>query len=120
MSQRSHPVRIRSIGLYLPEQRESNYEKAVRVGFQREFLEDKLGVVARSVMEPGETTSDLAIRAFNALAQRTTLPTEEIQLLAVVTQHPDFKVPHTAAIVHNRLGLTKQCMTFDISQGCAG
>ncbi len=120
MSEHSNHVRIRSIGLYLPSHRESNYEKAERVGFTPEFLEHKLGVIARSVMEPGETTSDLAIRAFNALAQRVELPSEQIQLLVVVTQHPDFKVPHTAAIVHNRLGLTKQCMTFDISQGCAG
>jgi 3-oxoacyl-[acyl-carrier-protein] synthase-3 len=116
----SNHVRIRSIGLYLPDKREANYEKAERVGFDRDFLEHKLGVVALSVMEPGETTSDLAIRAFDDLAGRMELPTKQIQLLVVVTQHPDFKVPHTAAIVHNRLGLAKQCMTFDISQGCAG
>ncbi len=120
MSDNRNHLRIRSIGLYLPDKRESNYEKAERLGFTRDFLENKLGVVARSVMEPGETTSDLAVRAFNALAQRAELPLDEIQLLVVVTQHPDFKVPHTAALVHNRLGLTKRCMTFDISQGCAG
>jgi len=116
---RNH-VRIRSIGLYMPSTRVSNDEKAERVGFDRDFLENKLGVVARSVMEPGETTGDLAIRAFNALAERADFPRDEIQLLVVVTQHPDFKVPHTAAIVHNRLELGKHCMTFDISQGCAG
>ncbi len=115
-----HPVRIRSIGLYLPSTRVSNYERAAKVGFERDFLENKLGVVARSVMEPGETTSDLAVRAFNALAERIELLRDEIQLLVVVTQHPDFKVPHTAAIVHNRLELGKHCMTFDISQGCSG
>lgn len=120
MSNDRRPVRIRSIGLYLPSTRSSNYEKAEQVGFTREFLENKLGVVSRSVMEPGETTSDLAIRAFNALVERSEFSRSEIQLLAVVTQHPDYKVPHTAAIVHNRLELTKQCMTFDVSQGCAG
>ena len=71
-------------------------------------------------MEPGASTSDLAVLAFEALAERTELPCDELQLLVVVTQHPDFKVPHTAAIVHNRLGLPKHCMTFDVSQGCAG
>ena len=115
-----NPLRIRSIGLHLPDLRESNYKKAQRVGFDRDFLENKLGVVSRSIMEPGETTSDLGIRAFEALADRADLPRDQIQLLVVVTQHPDFKVPHTAAIVHNRLGLSKHCMTFDISQGCAG
>jgi len=120
MSDVRDPIRIRSIGLYIPSMRASNYEKAKKVGFDRDFLENKLGVVARSVMEPGATTSDLAIRACNALVERTGLPRDEIQLLVVVTQHPDFKVPHTAAIVHNRLELAKHCMTFDISQGCSG
>ena len=55
-----------------------------------------------------------------ALAERADLPRDEIQLLVVVTQHPDFKAPHTAALVQNRLPLAKHCMTFDISQGCAG
>jgi 3-oxoacyl-[acyl-carrier-protein] synthase-3 len=120
MSVNCDQLRIRSIGLYLPSKRESNLEKAERVGFERDFLERKLGVLQRSVMEPGETTSDLGIRAFKALARRSELPCDAIQLLVVVTQHPDFKVPHTAAIIHNRLGLGKHCMTFDISQGCAG
>ena len=115
-----HEIRLRAIGLHLPATRESNYEKAEQAGFERDFLVNKLGVVSRSVMEPGETSGDLAIRAFDALLERIDLPRERIQLLVVVTQHPDFKVPHTAAVVHNRLGLAKHCMTFDISQGCAG
>ncbi len=120
MNEQRNDVRIREIGLYLPNTRVSNYEKAAQVGFATEFLEDKLGVVARSVMEPDETTSDLAVRAFDALEERHGLPRDAIQLLVVVTQHPDFKVPHTAALVHNRLELAKNCMTFDVSQGCAG
>lgn len=120
MSNDRLPVRMRSIGLYLPEKRESNDDKAEQAGFDRDFLVNKLGVVSRSIMEPGETSGDLAIRAMNALLERTGLPREQIQLLVVVTQHPDFKVPHTAAVAHNRLKLAKHCMTFDISQGCAG
>jgi 3-oxoacyl-[acyl-carrier-protein] synthase-3 len=120
VTDRRNHIRLRAIGLYLPSTRVSNYEKAAQIGFDRDFLENKLGVVSRSVMEPGETTSDLSIRAFNALAERIELPKDSIQLLVVVTQHPDFKVPHTAALVHNRLELAKHCMTFDISQGCAG
>ena len=120
MSVSGNELRIRAIGSYVPGRRDSNYEKAESLGFDRDFLENKLGIVARSVMDPGETTSDLGIRAFRALVERVELPIDQIQLLVVVTQHPDLKVPHTAAIIHNRLGLAKGCMTFDISQGCAG
>ena len=112
--------RIQSIGIYIPTTREPNWEKAEQLGFERDFLEHKMGVVQRSIREPGETNTDLCVRAFDALRQKTNLPLDQIQLLAVVTQHPEYKVPHAASVVHNRLGLSKQCMTFDISQGCAG
>lgn len=112
--------RVHAIGTYLPAKRESNAEKAKRFGFADDFLENKLGVLARAVKEPGETRSDLCIRAFEDLCTRTQLNAEDIQLAMVVTQHPDVKVPHLAAIVHNRLGLARHCMTFDVSQGCAG
>jgi 3-oxoacyl-[acyl-carrier-protein] synthase-3 len=112
--------RVHAIGTYLPDKRESNAEKAKRFGFADGFLENKLGVLARAVKEPEETRSDLCIRAFSDLCSSTELNPEEIQLAMVVTQHPDVNVPHVAAIVHNRLGLAKHCMTFDVSQGCAG
>lgn len=112
--------RMQSIGRYLPMLRESNWEKAEQLGFSRDFLEHKLGVVQRSIKESGQSNTDLCVCAFEDLRQRTNLPMEQLQLLAVVTQHPEFKVPHAAAVVHNRLGLAKNCMTFDVSQGCAG
>lgn len=113
-------VRIHSIGTYLPDRRDDNAARAAAVGFDTDFLRDKLGVLRRSVKEPEETTSDLCLKAFHDLTARNDIPLDDIQLLVVVTQHPDFRVPYTAAIVHNKLGLSKQCMTFDISQACAG
>lgn len=112
--------RVHAIGVYLPEKRASNVEQAKRFEFADDFLEKKLGVMARAVKEPGESRSDLCIRAFEDLRARTSFDPEHIQLALVVTQHPDVAVPHVAAIVHNRLGLAKHCMTFDVSQGCAG
>ncbi len=111
---------MQSIGIYMPTRRESNWEKAEQLGFARGFLEHKLGVVQRAIKETDESNSDLCVRAFDDLRQKTSLPIEQIQLLVVVTQHPEFKVPHAAAVVHNRLGLAKHCMTFDVSHGCAG
>lgn len=116
----SKEPRICAIGTYLPERRESNREKAKAFGFQDDFLDDALGIVSRSVKEGDETSSDLCVRAYADLTQRAEIDPALIQLVAVVTQNPDLKIPHTAAIVHNKLGCSKSCMTFDISQGCAG
>ena len=45
---------------------------------------------------------------------------EEIECCVVVTQNPDFNIPHTSAIVHGKLDLPEECASFDISLGCSG
>lgn len=119
MDEKGDP-RIHSIGTCVPAKRESNAEMAKRFEFGEGFLENKLGFMARAVKEPEESRADLCLRAFDDLCSRTDVQAESIDLAVVVTQHPDVNVPHLSAIVHNRLGLGKHCMTFDISQGCAG
>lgn len=89
-------------------------------GLAEEFIRTKLGIFARAVKEPEEQISDLCIRAFQDLLTQLTVPTSDIQLCCVVTQNPDFNIPHTAAILHQRLEFPRSCMTFDVSQGCAG
>ncbi|MFM7171949.1 MAG: hypothetical protein ACKO4U_02805 [Caldilinea sp.] len=83
-------------------------------------MEEKLGVVERAVKKEEETTSDLCLSAFQALQGEQPIDLQQIQLVVVVTQNPDMKIPYTAAIVHQKLGVSKSCMTFDIGQGCAG
>lgn len=113
-------VKIHSIGTYIAEDRESNLEKMDQFGITPTFIEEKLGVVERAVKKKEERASDLCIKAFEDLNAEHTIDPEQIQLLCVVTQNPDFKIPYTAAIVHQKLGLSKHCMTFDIGQGCSG
>jgi 3-oxoacyl-[acyl-carrier-protein] synthase-3 len=111
---------IRGIGVYLPPERVSNLEHAPQLGFDEPFVRNKIGVIHRTLKQPGEETSDLCVKAFENLTATERIDPASIELLCVVTQNPDCKVPHTAAIVHQKLGLGKRCMTFDLSQGCAG
>lgn len=113
-------VKIHSIGSYLPAARESNLARADDFAVTPTFLTDKLGVLERAVKGKEEATSDLCIKAYQDLNVDGSIDLSQIQLIAVVTQNPDYKIPYTAAIVHQKLGLDKCCMTFDIGQGCAG
>jgi 3-oxoacyl-[acyl-carrier-protein] synthase III len=89
-------------------------------GLSEEFLRTKLGIAMRAVKDADDETSDLCVGAFADLAAQRNMVLSDVQLCCVVTQNPDFNIPHTAAIVHQKLGLSKSCMTFDLSQGCAG
>lgn len=113
-------IRLGGIGGYIPSHRESNIERLADFGLQEEFLHTKLGIVARALRGPGEKVTDLCFMAFQDLTAQLVVPTSEIQLCCVVTQNPDLNIPHTAALLHQKLELPRSCMTFDISQGCAG
>lgn len=113
-------VRIAAIGTYIPAQRVSNLDRLSAFGLNEAFLRTKLGVAMRAVKEADEDTSDLCIKAFSDLTAQVSIAPSDVDLCCVVTQNPDHNIPHTAAIVHQKLGFSKACMTFDISQGCAG
>lgn len=111
---------IRAIGTYLPAGSVDNAPICEGFGRDPQFLADKLGFLSRRTKADSEAVSDMCVRAFEDLERHDAVDRERLGLLIVVTQNPEQKIPHTAAIVHQKLGLSRQCMTFDISQGCAG
>ena len=108
---------IKAIGYVLGSQRIDN---AARNIAEPELLEQKIGV--RQIARRGnEDTSDLAVAAVADLQQRHPFDVGKIECLIVITQNPDgFGLPHTAAVVHDKLGLPESCAAFDISLGCSG
>jgi len=112
---------IAAIGGHVPETRLDNREAAKRFDFSDEFLETKIGVLAPARKASDEETSDLCVRAFADLERAAGADLGNIDLIAVVTQNPDgHGLPHTSAIVHQKLRLPKTCFAFDISLGCSG
>ncbi|AMV73042.1 ketoacyl-ACP synthase III [Desulfuromonas carbonis] len=111
---------IAEIGSYIPENRISNYDRKEQFAIDDQFIEEKIGVRSVSRKGPEEETSDLCLKAYADLEARSGLRREEVETLVVVTQNPDFTIPHTSALVHGRLGLAENCACFDISLGCSG
>ncbi len=67
-----------------------------------------------------QTTSDFCYAAAKKAMEHKGVKPEEIGLLVFVSQTPDYKIPATACVLHNRLGLSDDCMAFDANQGCSG
>ena len=114
-------VYIKDIAYYLPAKVVSNEELV------REFPEwsvdkiaDKVGVCERHVASLGETAADLAVLAAEALFAKGTIKREDIDFLLFCTQSPDYKLPSSACIIQNKLGLGTQCGSFDFNLGCSG
>jgi len=111
---------IEEIGFYIPTGRASNYQRKEQYGIDDHFIEEKIGVKQVAVKAADEETSDLCVKAFEALCAKQAVDPNEIEALVVVTQNPDHNIPHVSAIVHGALDLPASCACFDISLGCSG
>ena len=111
---------IETIATYIPKTKESNYDLKEKFEFDDDFIENKIGVKQHAVKDEGFKSSDMCVKAFDNLKSTTDINIEEIECCIVVTQNPDFNIPHTAAIVHGKLDLPSSCAAFDISLGCSG
>ncbi|MDE6271927.1 MAG: ketoacyl-ACP synthase III [Muribaculaceae bacterium] len=66
------------------------------------------------------TTSDLCLPAAERLIEDLGWNKKDIDALFFVSQTPDYILPATACVLHGKLGLTKSCLSMDISLGCSG
>lgn len=70
---------------------------------------------------PGQTCSDMCVAAADNLITELDWNKDSIDALIFVTQTPDYYfVPATACHIQERLGLSKNCMAFDVTLGCSG
>lgn len=67
-----------------------------------------------------QTASDFSFTAANQIMQAGYFKPEDIGVLINLTQTPDYRTPSTALILQKRLGLSKDCLVFDINLGCSG
>jgi len=101
-------------------QRIDNVEEGRKQGFEEAFIRTKLGIGVRYAATSEQATSDLATAAARAVLEKTGTRAEDIEALVVVTQTPDYQMPHTAALVQRALGVPTHVASFDMSLGCSG
>ena len=67
-----------------------------------------------------QTSSDLCFVAAQKIIEEKKIDREKIAILIHVTQTPDYRCPSTACVLQNRLGLSNDCLAFDVNLGCSG
>lgn len=66
------------------------------------------------------TTADLCYDATRHLISQLDWNKEEIGVIVLVTQTPDYSVPASSIILQGRLGLSTSAIAFDVNLGCSG
>ena len=78
------------------------------------------GVAARRLAGDSVCSSDLCATAAVRLLSSLGWEADSVDALIMVTQTPDYFLPSTACVVHDRLGLSDGCASFDVGLGCSG
>lgn len=115
-------VAIQGIAAAVPERKEYNKDFPKLSDEQLEQYIKTVGVIERrcAIHDGSLCTSDLCFEAAQKLLDELGWNREEIGLLVFVSHSQDFKLPSTACILQERLGLSKETMAFDVPLGCSG
>jgi 3-oxoacyl-[acyl-carrier-protein] synthase-3 len=113
-------VFIAGAGLYHPEKLVPNsyFNERYKMDIDT-FLREKRNIFQRYYMDEKQTTSDLIVPAVERALQVAGISKEDVDLLIVSTDTPDYLSPSTASVVQHKMGL-KNAGTFDLNSACAG
>ncbi|HOY41961.1 MAG TPA: ketoacyl-ACP synthase III [Chitinophagales bacterium] len=113
-------VKIKAIAAAVPDQIFHNKDYEWISEKEREILMETTGIRERRFTKPGTCTSDMGVFAADKLISELEWNKNEIELLVFISQSRDYVLPNTACLIQSRLGLSKNCMAFDIPLGCSG
>lgn len=90
-------------------------EKQIRRLIRSTGIEERRSLVGRDIH-----LVDLAIAAAKDAIKITGISKNNICVLLYLTQAPEFNTPSTAFYVQKELGLSTDCIVYDINLGCSG
>lgn len=113
-------VAIRGISACVPPKVEENIDLPFYAPGEAEQVIAATGIERRHVATPDITVSDLCLKAAEQLIADLGWEKDSIDLLALVTQNPDYVNHPTSFVVHEQLGLPENTMCLDFYHGCPG
>jgi 3-oxoacyl-[acyl-carrier-protein] synthase III len=105
-------------GRYLPPVERTNEEMRAKFGEVIDKFEAATGIKRRFLAPPGWATSDLAVEAAKDALEDAGVVADQLDMILLGTDSPDYITPATSVVVQHKLGATK-AGTFDIGCACA-
>ncbi len=112
-------VSLAGTGHAVPEKSFPNTDFEKTLDTSDAWIVQRTGIRERRFAEIHETTSSYAARAAKKALDASGLTPEQIGMVVVATTTPDMRIPATANIVQNELGLVN-AYSYDIVAACSG
>lgn len=112
-------AQIAGTGRYVPDKVITNADLEALLGEPVDaWLRANVGIEQRHVMADDEVTSDLAVYAAQDALRAAGITPEQVDLIILATDTPDFISPGTSSAVQYKLG-ARNAGTFDVNCACA-
>ncbi|HEX8185989.1 MAG TPA: ketoacyl-ACP synthase III, partial [Blastocatellia bacterium] len=112
-------ARIIGTGRYVPEKVLTNEYFSRRLGEEIDpFVRGNIGIQERHICSDEESTADIAVDAARVALRCARVEPDELDLIIVATDTPEYISPATSSVVQSRLA-AKRAATFDINCACA-
>jgi len=113
-------AKIIGTGISVPQKVIKNEDLSLMLGEDiNDFVSNTLGILERHVLSDDESTADIATEASKNALNNAGLKAEDLDLIILATDTPEYISPATSVIVQHRIG-AKNAGTFDINCACAG
>ena len=114
-------IRIAGLAVAVPKNTSSTDDLVVKFGYDAaQKIQKATGVLVRHVVYGEMKTLELATESANEVLVCSGISASEIDGVILITQTPEYKLPATACIIQDRLGVPKNALAFDINLGCSG
>lgn len=113
-------VEVKGIACAVPDniKRNEEYNQVFGEESVQKFI-NMTGIKTRHVALDDQCASDLCYVAAEKLMEKLSWEPSSIDALILFTQTPDYAVPATACVLQHRLGLSEDCIAFDVNLGCS-
>lgn len=117
----SHRIAAKITGVagYVPPKVLTNADLEKLVATTDEWIQQRVGIRERHIVEKGVASSHMATEAAKGLLQQTGTKAEDLDMIVLASVTPDMMFPATACLVQDRIGATK-AWGFDLSAACSG
>ncbi len=110
---------ILGVGSCLPDRVLTNFDWEKMVDTSDEWITKRTGISERRILEQDEPANEMGIKAAKMALEDAGLTAEDLDLIIVATETPDYLTPSMSCMVQRGIG-AKSAAAFDLNAACSG
>ena len=112
-------LKLRGMGHSVPEKIITNEDMSRIVDTNDEWIQTRTGIITRHHCRE-ETHTQLCVAAAKEAISMAGIEPQEIGACVVATITPEYLTPSAACMLQMQLGLSEECLCFDLNGACSG